>query len=335
MFHTFLPRKRLFALFGVQAFSLSLSVFAAELPLLAVKVHPMQGAVAIDGVIEATRQAAMAAQIPGRVTEVRVEAGQAVKKGDVLMRLDAREAAETAAAAQAQFVNAKANYDRTLRLQQQKFVSQAAVDKARADFDAAAANRGAASAGQSHGVIQAPFNGWVAQRPANLGDMAMPGTPLVTVYDPSSMRVVVNVPQYQMATLRGVKKAQVVVDGQTLESNSVTVVPAADAATHVTQARVSLPAGLREILPGSYARVLFLTGEANKLTVPTKAVVRRGEVAGVYVQNAQGRLSLRQLRLGEPVANDEVEVLAGLSDGEQVVLDPVAAAMRLKSAAGK
>ena len=324
-----------------------LPVSASEMTLVTVQKHAVAAMIPVDGVIEATRQASIAAQVPGRVLEVRVEAGQAVKKGEILMRLDVREANENAAGAQAQFVNSKTNLERTQRLQQQKFVSQAAVDKAKADFDTASANRGAALAGQSHGVIQAPFDGWVAQRAANLGDMVMPGTPLVTVYDPAALRAVANVPQYRIAQLKQVKLAKVEVSDEAhvnrwIESASITVVPAADAATHSTQVRVNLPSGQKDLVPGTYARVHFVVGSVDKLTVPAKAVVRRGEVAAVYVQslqgNSQGKLSLRQLRLGEKLVDgngDAYEVLAGLVDGEQVVTDPVQAAMSLKSTAAK
>jgi hypothetical protein len=60
-------------------------------------------------------------------------------------------------------------------------------------------------------------------------------------------------------------------------------------------------------------------------------VLRRGEVAAVYVMTADDRLSLRQLRLGEAVGQGEIEVLAGLASGDKVVTDPVKAGMQLKS----
>jgi hypothetical protein len=84
-------------------------------------------------------------------------------------------------------------------------------------------------------------------------------------------------------------------------------------------------------LPGMFARVHFVIGQANKMTVPQAAIVRRGEVAAVYVLGERGTLALRQLRLGEAVGKGETEVLAGLLSGERVVLDPVKAAIQLKS----
>jgi len=96
---------------------------------------------------------------------------------------------------------------------------------------------------------------------------------------------------------------------------------------------VGLPATIKNVIPGMFARVHFVIGRAERMTVPSAAVVRRGEVAAVYVQNPQGALSLRQLRLGELSAGNEIEVLAGLASGELVVLDPIKAAIALKSSA--
>ena len=309
------------------------SVWAGEaLPLLTVKPHAVATAFPSEAIVEAVMQTTVGARVPGRVLEVRADAGQVVKKGEVLMRIDAREAEENARAAEAQYANARVNYERTRSLVTQKFMSQAALDKAKADFDAAAANRAAAGAGQSHATILAPMNGVVARRHAELGDMAMPGTPLFTIYQPGNLRVTATVPQYRLKEMRAVKTARVEFpeSNKWIDAASLQVLPTADAATHVAQVRVNLPAAA-EAVPGMAARVHFVTGQAEKLTVPASAVVRRGEVAGVYVQGAEQRLSLRQLRLGDSVGQGEIEVLAGLVAGEQVVTDPVRAAIQLKA----
>lgn len=309
----------------------ALTAEAETLPTVTVQPHAVALTFPAEAVVEAVQQATVAAQVAGRVVEVKADAGQVVKKGDLLMRIDAREAAEAAAAAQAQYINAKANYDRTKSLQQQKFVSQAAVDKARADLDAAAANRSATAAGQSHASIVAPISGVVARRLTELGEMASPGKPLFTLYEPGGLRVTASVPQYRLAAMRNVKGAKVEFPelGKWVEATSVNLLPTADASTHVSLVRVSLPA-LPEATPGMFSRVHFVIGQADKLTVPAAAVVRRGEVAAVYVLAADGRLGLRQLRLGETVGSGEVEVLAGLSAGEQVVVDAVQAGIALK-----
>jgi multidrug efflux pump subunit AcrA (membrane-fusion protein) len=76
-----------------------------------------------------------------------------------------------------------------------------------------------------------------------------------------------------------------------------------------------------------YVRVNFVVGKANKLLIPASAVLRRSEVVAVYVVDDKGEARLRQVRLGEPAGQDEIEVLAGLNPGEKVALDPVKAGM--------
>lgn len=309
------------------------SVLAAErLALVTVRQHAVDFGFAADSVVEAIQQTTVGAQLPGRVLEVKVDAGQVVKKGDVLMRIDAREAGEAVRAAGAVHANAKVNFERQQQLKAQKFVSQAAVDKAKAELDAAAAALAAAGASQSHATIVAPMAGIVARRHVESGDMAMPGMPLLTIYQPGSLRVTASIPQYRLKDMRAIKGARVEFpeSGKWVEASSVQVLPTADVATHVSQVRVGLPA-VPEATPGMFARVHFLTGQAEKLTVPASAVVRRGEVAAVYVQAADGRLALRQLRLGDTLAAGEIEVLAGLASGDRVATDPVRAGILLKS----
>lgn len=316
---------------------LALPARADSLATVVVQPHAVALTFPAEAVVEAVQQATVAAQVPGRVIEVRADAGQTVKKGEVLMRIDSREAAEGLRVAEARYIDAKAAYERSRNLQQQKFVSQAAVDKAKAELDAAAANRSAAAAGQSHGVIVAPITGVVARRHTELGEMASPGKPLFTLYEPGGLRVTASVPQYRLADMRTIKGTKVEFPelGKWMDAASVTVLPTVDAATHVSQVRVSLPAGAETAAlatPGMFARVHFVVGEANKLTVPASAVVRRGEVAAVYVQGAGDRLALRQVRLGDKVGSGEIEVLAGLGAGEKVATDATRAAIQLKSA---
>jgi RND family efflux transporter MFP subunit len=287
-----------------------------------------------EAVIEATKQAIVATQVSGRIVAVKVEAGERVKAGQLLMTIDAREATENAAAAKAQLVQAEANYTRTQNLFKQKFVSQAALDQAEATLKSARAQSSAAGAGASHATVTAPIAGIVAVRHAELGDLAMPGKPLVTVFDPKGLRAIASIPQFK---LRDAQKATSVkiefpetrrwLDGARFE-----VLPTIDTQSHTATARIYLPdTGLEGLVPGMAARVHFVVGKAQKLTVPATAVIRRGEISAVYVVGGE-KAKLRQVRLGEPVADGEIEVLSGLAAGETVSLDPVKIGIELKQA---
>lgn len=278
-----------------------------------------------EAVLEAVRQATVAAQVQGRVLEVRADAGKRVAAGEVLMKIDEREATQGLAAAQAQLAVARANVERTRNLYQQKFVSQAALDKAEADFKSAAASAGQAGTVASYATITAPISGVVAQRLVEAGDMAAPGRPLISVFDPRSLRAVASIPQYKLAEVKLMPRAKVEFPdtGKWVDAARVELLPTADANTHVVLARVYLPENLEGAIPGMFVRVHFLIGRAKKLVLPTSAVLRRGEMTAAYVVDEKGVAHLRQVRLGEAVAGGDLEVLAGLSAGERVALDPI------------
>lgn len=322
----------------------------AQVATVRVDARPVSGALSAEATVEAVRQATLAAQVPGRVLDVRVDAGDAVREGQLLLRIDAAEAAQAFAAAEAGVVQAQANrsraqadFERARSLFERKFISAAALDQARTTYDAAAAQLRAAEAGreqagtvQGYTRITAPLSGLVAARHVEPGEMAQPGRELVTVYDPASLRAVADVSQQRIAALgAGPLKARVELpdSGRWFDAARVTVLPAADARTHTVRVRIELPGGVAGVVPGSFARVHFATAERGRLVVPAGAILRRGELTAVYVADEAGNFSLRQLRLGETLADEDgVEVLAGLRSGETVALDPVQAGIVVRAA---
>lgn len=299
-----------------------------ELASTVVAVREVDETWSAEAVVEAVRQSTVAAQTTGRINELRVEAGDVVRAGAVLARIDSRESGQALVAAQAQSTQARANLARVRRLVDQKFMSPAALDKAVAEEQAAAAQVAQAGAMNSHGVITAPFSGVVAQRFAQAGEMAMPGRPLLTLFDPKGLRVVASIPQYRLAEVRQALQGRVELpgSGKWLTVERIEVLPTADALSHAVTVRLYLAdaqAGL--VVPGTFARAHFVTGKTNRLVLPSEAVLRRGELTGVYVLDAKGQARLRQLRLGEVVAGGGIEVLAGLQAGERVALDPIRA----------
>jgi membrane fusion protein, multidrug efflux system len=296
-----------------------------------------------EAVVEAVRQSTVSAQIAGRIVDLRFDVGDYVKKGQVIARIDERAATQAEAAsvaqvreAQAALANARAQYERSKQLLAQKFISQAALDKAQSDYRAAQARvsallagAGAAATERSFATIVAPYSGVVSARYVELGEMAAPGKPLFTGFDPSTLRVVATVPQAQVAAIEAGARARVEVPstGKWFDVRHIVVVPSADPRTHTTRIRLELPEDARGVYPGVYARAHFVTGSALRLMVPRSAVVHRSEVTGVYVVDDKGSARLRQVRLGEVSDENDVEILAGLRPGERVALDPVRAGM--------
>ncbi len=326
----------------------------AALPFPTAKVgyQSVDKSYSTEATVEAVRQSTVSAQVSGRITAVNFDVGDSVKAGQVIVRIDPSELSQAVAGsraqvaqAEAQLANAKANYERQVQLFQQKFISQAALDRATAEYRAsqAAAQAAIASAGQtstvrSYTTLTAPFSGVVMERHVEVGEMATPGKPLMTGFDPTDLRVVANIPQYKLAEIQKSAKASVEIPSlnKWIEAKGITVLPSADTATHTIKVRLDLPEELGSgVIPGIYARAYFATGETRKLVIPASAVLRRSEITGVYVVDAKERVSLRQVRLGDPTPKGEVEVLAGLNPGDVIALDPVKAGIHAKSKAGK
>ncbi len=320
------------------------AVQADQLDVAPVEYRDVEQSYSAEGLVEATRQSTVSAQISGRIKEINFDVGEQVSKGKVILRIDERETAQalagsTAQVAQAQAAlqNAKATYERSKQLFQQKFISQSALDKAKADFDVAraqavASEAGAEQAGLAHSYSEviAPYSGVVAARLVEVGEMVMPGKPMMVGFDPTGMRVIVSVPQHQLSAIGKNPQARVEIPSlnRWIKASSVTVQPLADARTHSTQVRVYLPENETGIYPGMFVRTHFVVGKSTRLVVPSSAILRRGEVVAVYVVDDQNAVKLRQVRLGEVSAEGAVEILAGLNPGENIALDPVRAGMK-------
>ncbi|MFA7282873.1 MAG: HlyD family efflux transporter periplasmic adaptor subunit, partial [Sterolibacterium sp.] len=223
----------------------------------------------------------------------------------------------------------------------QKFISQAALDKAEADFKVATANSRETELQSGFTRVTAPYAGIIAQRLVEPGEMAVPGKALLSLFDPKGMRAIASIPQSRLAGIGQTIQARVefLETGKWVEAVRVEVLPTTDSQTHVARARIYLPENLDGIVPGMYARAHFITGKVKKLVLPVAAVLRRGEVTAVYVVDDKGLPHLRQVRIGEAVNGGVggvnvplLEVLAGVAAGERVALDPVKAGVALKQA---
>ena len=299
-------------------------------------------AMAYDGVVEAVRQTQIAAQVSGAVLALDVKAGDEVKAGQILARLDARAAERTAAASAAQVAAAHAaheaaskDYERNKLLFQKGYISQAALDRAEAQYKSAQAQASAqvasaqaARAESDFYVVRAPYSGTIADVPVVLGDMAMPGRRLMTLYDPAALRVSVAIPQTLASALpldpRPLVELPDVIPGR-IAPVGAQLLPSVDPATHTQELRLDLPALSAAVRPGMFARVWLAPPRTDpRVYVPASAVMRRAELNVVYVIADDGTPRLRQVRIGRR-EGQRVEVLSGLAEGERVAIDPQAA----------
>ena len=320
---------------------------ALELETITADMVVVPDEILLDGLVEAVNQSTVAAQTSGRVTEIHFDVDDFVPKGEVLVRLrDTEQQAGLARAnsglqeAQARHQKAADDLRRKQTLLKEQAVSQSAVDTASAEFKTAQAGLTAAQAQVTsateqleHTLIRAPYSGIVVQRHIEAGEMVQPGTALMTGLSLDSLRVTTQVPESLVASLQGLQQASVLLPATMngrVAAGKITISPRADTATHSFLVRLQLPVLEQPLYPGMSVKVALATGSAARLLVPEQAIVYRSEVAGVYVVDADG-IHFRQVRPGRLYDQARQEVLAGLSAGERVALDPVRAAILLKS----
>ncbi|MDD5332801.1 MAG: efflux RND transporter periplasmic adaptor subunit [Rhodoferax sp.] len=331
---------------GLLIGSVAMAQTAPAVPVVSAQVKAVGTGFELDGVVQPVKQSTISAQAAGRIVTLLVKAGDKVRAGQVLATIDDREAQTgvqrsqaQVAQAQAELRNAQANFDRTRDLQSKGFVSAAALDTADSQLKSALAGRDQAGAGAKQSALAqgftrvlAPFEGWVLQTQVEAGDLAVPGKPLLTLYAPLPLRAVVQVPVSRSGVARAATAVEVLVatgaaPAQWVRPVSSSTVPTADPVSQTIEWRLELPAETAKVLlPGQQVRVRFVGKQADRMVVPAQALLRRGELTAVYVVAGKG-FALKAVRLGAEHGAEGVEVVAGLTAGDQVALDPVKAGL--------
>lgn len=344
------PAGPLIALLAGLAAGLSL---AAPVATAEARLQATAGQRTLDGALQAVRQATLASQMGGNLVSLSVKAGDRVRAGQLVAQVDERESVAALqrsdagmAQAQAEARNARQAAERSRSLRAQGFVSQAALDQAETALQAAQAGLQQAEAGRSQALLQrgfarvlAPFDAVVLATHLDVGDLATPGRAIATLYAPGALRAVVMVPASMAAAARSATQVQLLLaDGQRLSPSASSLLPGTDPVSQTVEWRLDLPvasvnpASAAGLMPGQALRVTFdaapaaASNSASGLLLPPAALLRRGELQAVYVQQGQ-RFVLRAVRTGADLGAAGVVVLAGLKAGERYALDAVAAGL--------
>jgi RND family efflux transporter MFP subunit len=321
-------------------------------PAQVVESRQLQAPVTVSatGTVRARETATISAQVPGRIQQVLVRAGDSVRTGELLVELEdaglrasveqaqgaARAAESQVAAAEAQSNLAASTLARYRQLEAEKSVSPQEMDEVARRAEAMKANLEAARAGSraaeaqesgartmlSYARITAPFAGVVTARLSDPGTLAAPGVPLLQVDQAGDLQLQVPVDESQIASIRKGMKLPVTIAGVPggMEGTVAEIVPAADPGSHSFMVKIDLPTS-PQLHAGVYGSVEISTGERQAIFVPRSAVVERGSLHCAYVLDGKGMAQLRYVTLGGQQGN-LVEVLSGISGGEKLVDEP-------------
>ena len=282
------------------------------------------------GSLVAVRGVVVAAEVPGAVREIAFESGRSVKRGAVLVRLDTSEENAQLASALAGASLARLNLQRATQLRKSEANAQADLDIAASravQADATVANLRAVIAKKT---IRAPFDGRIAIRQVELGQVVAPGSPIASLQSVSPIHADFWLPQQALARLERGQRAQLRTDtfaNETWEGEITTINPEVDSDTRNVRVRATFPNADGRLRPGMFANVDVLASEERSvLLIPATAVIFAPYGDSVFAideqKDATGNAStvVRQkfIRTGER-RGDLVAVVSGLNAGERVV----------------
>ena len=277
------------------------------------------------GTLKATDSALMKAEVPGVVAQVNFQDGAAVKKGDLLIRLDDSVPKAEYEARVSDYHQKKSAHERHEELFKRNIVPALEREKTRAEAEVAYSQMRLYAAKLEQYKTIAPFDGLIGLRDVSVGSYVQQGADLITVVKLNPMKVDFKVPESYLQDLAIGQEAVVTVDGfekASFIAKIDAIDPKIDPASHSIQVRGSFDNLDIKVRPGVFANVLLTMGQkTDALMIPESAIDRSGQDEYVYV--------LRDIR-GEKVAirtivttglreNGKVEILDGLALGKEVV----------------
>jgi RND family efflux transporter MFP subunit len=286
------------------------------------------------GTVVPVRQSEIASRILSRVVSVPIQAGETVSKGDQLIELDdtdlrqrieqndAQVAAEGSAVDQAseELRRTKLAFDEGAAAELEVISAQNTLDAAQARLEQAQRRRDESKTVLGYAKISAPFDGVVIDKHIQIGDTVIPGQKLLTMYDPTQMQLIANVRESLTGRLRVGDEVKAEIESLNIICNATVseIVPQASAQSRSFEVKVIGPCP-EGVYPGMYGKLHIPLDDEQLLVIPSSTIHHVGQLTLVKVFDGQSILS-RSVRLGRRIG-DDVEVLAGLKEGEQVVLD--------------
>lgn len=311
---------------------------AVNVSVVELKSQPRPIYATLPGVVKSADEVQVASRFMGYVREFNVHEGQKVKKGTTLLLIDPvdveggiGQAKAAVAQALAGMKNAERDFERFENLYEQEAIPEAQFQKYTLAYDVAKAQYGAAKTalktaqGQlEYAEIKSPINGIVTAKMTDLGQMAAPGHPLLSLQGSGHLQIEVQVDQQTFAPLKIGQPVKVSINGINgkpifLIGEIERKVDSADPMSHTHLVKIGLGDD-SIVVSGTYARVYIPVEEQEAITIPSAALRIRAGIKGVFVVDSNDKAHFRMVRPGESLG-DEIVILAGLESGEKVVVE--------------
>jgi membrane fusion protein, multidrug efflux system len=285
--------------------------------------------VEVAGTVQAVERALISPRISGQIVQLPVVLGSRVEKGDLLVRISAAETSARVLQARAQLEQVKRNLAREERLEQEQASTPETVKSLRDQARIAEAALQEAAGLLEYATIHAPFAGTITRKIASVGDLAAPGSVLLELENDRLLQVVAQVPERVMLKIRkgDLLSISLPAAGVTVTGKVAELATAADPVSRTAQVKIDLEPGVADLRSGQFARVTLAAMEEKSLMVSEKAVLPFGQMERVFLVDgggtAPGAEKIARLRLVRTGIrhHGQVEILAGLTSGDQVVVD--------------
>lgn len=276
----------------------------------------------VVGSVRAKSVASIEAKVSGRIAKMHVDLGQRVAKDQLLAEIDAKEVKAQYDRAVASRDQAQRDYKRFADLLQKQITSRQEYDTVEARYRVAEAALREAESMLGYVEVRSPFDGVVVKKLADTGDFAAPGKPILQIENPEMLRFEADVPEALVDTVHSGARVDVLIASLSapLHGTVSDISPTADPVSRTFLVRVELP-GEKGCKAGQFGRALFPTGSYSSIGVPASAVVIRGQMEIVFIDD-KGKARLRLVKTGKRFG-DEVELLSGVSPGERIITEHV------------
>lgn len=294
----------------------------AKVRLAVVRTEDTPAMTEVTGTVRPVKRATIAAKLMGVIEEMPVTLGQRVSAGDVLVKINAGEIPARVAQAQSQLNQAQRDLARERDLLTKNASTSDMVKGLEDRLAMTQAMVREAEVMVGYMTVRAPFDGVVAKKPANAGDLAAPGQPLLELEGLGEFQIEAGIPDSAAARLAigATLAVEVPAAGAAFSARLVELSPASDGYARTVVAKLSIPAG-PTVRSGQFARVQVPGTAVRALLAPAAAVSTLGQMERVFVAGEGNRAALRLVKTGA-ARGDRVEILSGLADGERIVVAP-------------
>ena len=293
---------------------------ATPVEVVVVKPATVQEDLLAVGSLRSNESVILRPEVSGRIASIGFRDGQVVKKGQLLVGLDATVNEAEVAQYQAEYDLALSNQKRSEDLARQKFISSSAQETAASNAQVAEARLKLAQARLSKMRIVSPFDGVVGIRGVSLGDYVKDGTDLVNVEDVRNLKVDFRLPERSLSQIQVGQSVEVIADAlpnERWQGQIEAVNPRIDANGRAVELRARLDNASGRLRPGMFVRVRVIVGERSGLLVPEEAIVPQGEEFYVY-KVVEGSARRVPVKIGVRRAA-QVEIVEGIAAGDLVV----------------